>query len=243
MSSINVLMLASITIAFSHTVIGVDHYLPFIMIGKARKWSKKKVLLITGLCGIGHVVGSIILGFTGIALGSALGKLEQIESVRGSFAAWTLVCFGMIYAAWGMFQIMRGKSHTHEHIHEDGLIHHHEHNHQDKQHHHIHEKTDVKNSQQNQTIWTLFIIFVLGPCEPLIPILMYPAWEKNWWGLVLVTFSFSVVTITTMLLMVFAGMFLFDTSKLKNHFINKYANVIAGLTIAISGLAIQLLGI
>ena len=52
------------------------------------------------------------------------------------------------------------------------------------------------------TPWAMFIIFVLGPCEPLIPILMYPAADHSVAGMVWVAVVFSAVTIATMLGMV-----------------------------------------
>jgi nickel/cobalt transporter (NicO) family protein len=32
-----------------HTVIGPDHYLPFIVIGRARRWTLRKTLLVSSL--------------------------------------------------------------------------------------------------------------------------------------------------------------------------------------------------
>ena len=50
------------TIGFVHTVTGPDHYLPFVVIGRARNWRLKRTLGVTVLCGIGHVLGSVALG-------------------------------------------------------------------------------------------------------------------------------------------------------------------------------------
>ena len=91
------------------------------------------------------------------------------------------------------------------------------------------------------TPWALFVIFVLGPCEPLIPILMYPAARANVGGLILVTAIFAVVTISTMVGMVFLaerGIALLPLKKME-----RYAHVLAGLAIFSSGLAIRFLGL
>ncbi len=61
-----VLYLTAASIGFFHTLLGPDHYIPFIVISKARKWSMWKTNLITFLCGIGHVGSSILIGFIGI---------------------------------------------------------------------------------------------------------------------------------------------------------------------------------
>ena len=87
----------------------------------------------------------------------------------------------------------------------------------------------------------LFIIFVFGPCEPLIPILMYPAAKNSIFGLVLVTLVFGTVTIATMIgtvLLAMAGITFLPSTQL-----HRYAHPIGGATILLCGLAIQFLGL
>jgi hypothetical protein len=91
------------------------------------------------------------------------------------------------------------------------------------------------------TPWVLFLIFVFGPCEPLIPILMYPAAQSNISGSVLVSVLFSVVTIGTMMSIVLA--FKLGLNKINLKPIEKYSHLIAGAMIFFSGLAIQFLGL
>ena len=38
----------------------------------------------------------------------------------------------------------------------------------------------------------------IGPCEPLIPLLMYPAAQANLWSIVWVTAVFGITTLVTM---------------------------------------------
>ena len=83
-------------IGFFHTLLGPDHYLPFIFMGKARKWSMMKIAWITVLCGTGHVASSVGLGLIGIALGITVTRLAAIESFRGNLAAWALIAFGLV---------------------------------------------------------------------------------------------------------------------------------------------------
>ena len=111
----------------------------------------------------------------------------------------------------------------------------HEHNHH-KEHVHIHDREIVKT-----TPWILFLIFVFGPCEPLIPILMYPASQNNIPGAVFVSLVFASVTIATMMGVVFVFKFGFKRINLKP--VEKYNHVIAGSVILLSGLAIQFLGL
>lgn len=231
-----ILMATAASIGFLHTLFGPDHYLPFIVMSRSGKWSIKKTAFVTFLCGIGHVLGSVVLGLLGVALGVALARLELIESVRGELAAWFLIAFGLVYFVWGMRRAIRNKPHKHAHVHEDGTDHEHEHVHA-TEHIHVH----TRKNDKNLTPWVLFTIFVLGPCEPLIPILMFPAAKENIFGLLMVTAVFGVVTIVTMLVVVLIasyGVSIIPTSKLE-----RYVHAIAGATIGLSGMAIQFLGL
>ena len=233
-SEIAVLLTTAATIGFVHTLLGPDHYLPFIVMSKSGQWSLKKTSLITLLCGIGHVLGSVALGLLGIVLGLALTNLVGIEAIRGELAAWALIAFGLGYGAWGLRQALRNKQHTHTHVHEGGLVHSHGHTHQ-IEHAHVHGPTE------NMTPWVLFTIFVLGPCEPLIPLLMYPAAQSSLGGLLLVTTVFGAVTIATMMAIVLLsvrGLALLPTGGL-----SRYVHALGGGTIFLSGLAIKFLGL
>jgi len=165
---ITVLMLTAASIGFLHTLLGPDHYVPFIVMAKAKKWSYFKTTLITIICGLGHVGSSILLGILGVWLGVAVGKLELFESMRGNWAAWALIVFGFTYFIYGIHQAVKNKPHEHLHFHEDGNLHKHTHTH-GGQHAHVHEK----KGKSSYVPWALFIVFVLGPCEPLIPILPF----------------------------------------------------------------------
>ena len=234
-NEITLLAITAASIGFFHTLFGPDHYLPFIMMSKARNWSTPKTMLITFLCGLGHVGSSVILGIIGVSIGIAITKIEFFESFRGNLAAWAFIAFGMIYFIWGLRKAIRNKPHTHLHIHEDSTSHEHEHAHI-KDHSHVHE-----NKGKTITPWILFTIFVLGPCEPLIPILMYPAAKNNVGGLILVTSIFAAVTIATMMVVVYVtstGIKLIPMKKME-----KYSHAIAGAIILFSGLGIQFLGL
>lgn len=225
----------AVTIGFIHTLVGPDHYLPFIVMGEARKWTIRKTMFITFLCGIGHVLSSVFLGFIGIAAGISLSKLEFFESFRGNIAAWLLIAFGLVYMLISLRSLYRKKKHFHAHHHTDGTDHEHEHGHFSG-HSHIH-----LEDKKNLTPWILFLIFILGPCEPLIPLVMYPAAENNISGVVIVSLLFSAVTIATMMSVVLA--FRLGLSRINLKPLERYVNVIAGATILVSGVAIQFLGL
>lgn len=234
-NSIAILSVTAISLGFFHTLLGPDHYLPFIVLSQAKNWSLRKTMWITFFCGIGHVLSSVILGMVGILVGISVSKLVNVESFRGNIAAWLFIAFGLVYLVISIRNLVKKKKHTHTHHHFGGEKHVHEHDHSDE-HTHVHQSDVVKT-----TPWILFLIFVFGPCEPLIPILMYPAAENNIHGTILVSVLFSVVTIGTMMSIVLA--FKLGLNKINLKPVEKYSHVIAGGMILFSGLAIQFLGL
>jgi len=237
-ANLTVLTWTAASIAFMHTIIGPDHYLPFIVMSRARRWSMVKTSWVTILGGFGHVISSILLGAVGIGVGVGLNKLEFLESVRGDLAAWLFVLFGLGYMFWGIWRITGNRTHKHKHHHSNGTLHMHEHVHNLN---HSHQPGHDHTHRNNITPWILFTIFFLGPCEPLIPILMYPAAQASTWGIVQVSLVFGLITILTMLALVLLASYGLNFVKLGK--LEKYAHVIAGATILISGIGILFLGL
>ena len=207
------------SIGLVHTIIGVDHTLPFIMLARAQKWSLSRLLSITFLCGTGHVLSSVLLGLFGISIGVAIDRLEIIEARRGQMAAWLLIAFGLAYASWSLHRERKKRSSLYLDL-------------------------DLPSQRQRRrlaTVWGLFIVAVLGPCEPLIPILMAPAFDQMWTTVVGIILVFGLVTVGTMCLLVTIGYFGLKLPIFS--FLERYVHTASGLAIAGSGLAIMLLGI
>ncbi len=233
---LSILSLSAASIGILHTLFGPDHYLPFIMIARARSWSLLKTVWITFLCGLGHVFSSVIIGFIGIFLGITLTKLTALETIRGDLASWFLITFGLAFFVWGLHRAIKNKPHKHWHTHKNTDNHTHDHKHS-MEHSHVHDEQAGKNI----TPWILFIIFVFGPCEPLIPLLMYPAATNSIGGVLLVTGIFSTATIATML-----GVVIFSflgTNLIQLGRFERYTEAIAGITIVLSGVIIKIFGL
>jgi nickel/cobalt transporter (NicO) family protein len=231
-----ILLTTTISVALLHTLTGPDHYIPFIVIAKVRNWNMKKTILFTALCGFGHVGSSVLLGLIGIALGTAVGRLEFFEGVRGNIISWLFTSFGLLYMVWGIRNAYKNKSHKHVHYHIDEGFHIHEHKHHEE-HAHIHERDD----KVNLTPWILFTIFIFGPCEPLIPIVMYPASKHNYSEMIILTIIFSVVTIITMIALVMAVSYSFKFLPTK--MLERYSHALAGAAIFICGIGMLFLGL
>jgi nickel/cobalt transporter (NicO) family protein len=242
--SINILLASAATLGLLHTVIGPDHYLPFIVLGRAEGWTLRKTMFWTFVCGVGHVASSIVLGFVGVALGWALSSMTRFEAVRGNLAAWALIGFGFIYFVWGLWRAWKGHSHVHAHA--DGSLHDHPHPHDrvvDGGHGHERAQHDeaAHVARHRRTLWVLFTIFVLGPCEPLIPLLMAPAARHDMLGVAAVAGLFGGITVGMMMVMVALGTL--GVRLIRIEALERHAHALAGFAIFVSGLLIQLLGV
>lgn len=234
-----------------HTLLGPDHYVPFVAMSRARGWSLGRTVCITAACGLGHIAGSVALGAVGIATGWAIAGLEGIEATRGSVAGWLLLGFGLAYLAWGLRRAVRNRPHSHWHGHADGTVHLHRHVHA-ADHAHVHTGVETASPpdglvgksppERSVTPWVLFVIFVFGPCEPLIPLLMYPAATAGWQSVALVTAVFAASTLVVMLGAVVV--LRFGLVRLASHAVasglERYADALAGAAVTLCGVAVTL---
>ncbi len=246
----SVLLITALTLGVGHTAIGVDHTLPFVALGRARRWSLGWTLSVTAVCGVGHVLSSVAIGYLGWVFGATLGRLAEVEATRGSLAAWLLIAFGVVYAVFGWLRMDRG-DHQHVHVHVDGTIHSHGHDHprptERVVHQHRHGATrSIARLGGGRLVPALFVIFLLGPCEALIPLMFAESLGGDWASALLIAAAFSGATLVTMLALVALGHWGLGTLSGSAHRLErfeKHLNWSAGVAIALSGLGIQLLGI
>ena len=118
------------------------------------------------------------------------------------------------------------------------MVHRHPHTHAQAAHVHPH---PAGRQQSSAALWTLFVIFVLGPCEPLIPLMLAPAALHDWTSVAIVCAAFAAVTVGAMLAVVAAAYV--GLARVALPAAAGHGDLLAGLAIAGSGVAIQTLGI
>ena len=193
-----------------HTILGPDHYVPFVAMARAGGWSMAKTLRVTLACGLGHLAGSIVLGISGLALGLAAARFEPIESVRGAVAGWLLIVGGAALLGWGCLRAAVP--------HDAGA----------------HPACDATSVWAP---WAAFLVFVFGPCEPLIPLVMLPAARASGWAVAAVITAFVAATLATMVAAVWAmrrGVGLVRAPRLA-----RFADMLAGLAILACGVLVR----
>jgi sulfite exporter TauE/SafE len=227
---LQILITAAITIACLHTVTGPDHYLPFIALSKARGWSFARTLMWTIICGCGHVWSSVLLGLGGAAIGWSLSKLHWFENVRGGVAGWVLLCFGLVYGIWGLLRAYQNKPHKHFDSYEEGIY----------VYEHKHGQAVQTSERYKVTPWVMFIIFLLGPCEPMIPLLYYPAATGSFFGMLVLIIVYTIFTLATMVAMVLMGYY--GIAFLHTEKLERFMHALGGLTIFICGAGMLWMG-
>jgi uncharacterized membrane protein YqjE len=154
-----------------------------------------------------------------------------VETIRGGLAAWILLAFGLIYCIWGIIKGRQNSKHKHFDVYDDGSIYVFEHK---------HGEVVSPKERHRLTPWVMLLIFVLGPCEPMIPLLYYPAAKNSLYAMFLLIIVYTAFTLVTMVVMVTMGYYSF--SLLKTNKLERYMHALGGLTIFICGSGMVLMG-
>lgn len=128
---------------------------------------------------------------------------------RNSLAAWILIVTGILYVLFGLRKTFQSRN-------RDAIF------------------IDEKNNGRIR--WILFLVFVLGPCEPLIPLMMHPAVMSQPRAVILTAGIFSLGTILTMLALVMGGCFGWNRFGLKME--GRFGYAAAGVLMIFSGAAV-----
>jgi hypothetical protein len=206
------LVLSTVSTAFFHAL-APDHWLPFVVLGKSSHWSRARLAFLTFLAGLGHVFSSLLIGLLGLLMGWRLVSIQASDATRAQVAVWALIGFGAAYALWGM----KHAQHPHPHL----------------------EVRDAMRMYAVRRFWTLFAIVVFGPCEPMVP-LMFLAFASGWGAVVFISLLFSLVTVGMVVgqsLLAFAG-----AQWFWNPWLQRYAHVLAGLVIVLTGVFVMVSG-
>ena len=206
-----ILALAATAAAFGavHTAANPAHYLPFVAIGKSHGWGLPKILAFAVACGMGHLLSSVAVGGLGIAFGAGVGEASFLDAVREDIMKWAFLAFAAVYFFFGLRVSISGRGRMHCCESDVGA-------------------KKIGGLSDKASFWTLFLIFTLGPCEILAPLVMVSASEGDWAGVASVAAAFSVSTVATMLAMTAAVMFGLGFVKGGGEFFQKWGRALSG---------------
>ena len=145
------------------------HWLPFVVIGRARGWSRRRTLGAVALAGGGHILATTVLGVALARFGWEIN--ERFDAAFHWAVAALLVGLG----AWLAFRAPHG--HGCDHCEGRKLI---------------PEPTD------RAALWGLFLTLTLSPCELFLPVYLTAA-PYGWPGIAWLSAVLAVATLTGMI--------------------------------------------
>jgi len=205
-----------------------DHWLPFVLMARSRRWSLAKTLSLAGASGILHVILAVGLGLLVAVTGRQgaeaaarrMGERLEVLSPAG------LALFGFLYgfASW-----RRERRHHPAHPPSDrpGPL-------PDEAHHHGHLLERWFSGTSSG--WALVLVIGLSPCALALPILLASAATLRLGGVLLVAAGFSLAMTASMLTVTWAGFV--SARKFDFPFLTRYGDLISGLLIALVGGAV-----
>lgn len=162
------LILAMLAVTAVHALMPT-HWLSFVLVARAQRWSRRKMLEVVLVSGLGHVTTTALVGLAAAALGKELHR--HAEKLDTPLPALILLAFGLYYLVVGW----RREGHRHcGHDHSDDPI-----------------------MADRVAAWALFVEMAVSPCETLIPV-FFASGQLPWATLVVMALVMSGLTIVFM---------------------------------------------
>lgn len=222
------------TVAFFHAAIPT-HWLPFVLVARARNWSRTKTLMVTTVAGLGHVALTSLLG---LAIAWFGFQLEE----KVDWFPWLAGGLLLLIAVFYFWRQWTGR----------GIMHHHppgSHHHADEhcgenpgQSHWDDELTGSTLVSDKAGEWAatsgLFVMLTLSPCEGFLPVYLSGV-QFGWRGFVVLSVILAVATLAGMTLFTWLALVGFDRFRLKTF--ERFEAGLLGFLFAILGILIVVL--
>jgi len=228
----SLLLLTAASTAALHTLIP-DHWLPFVLVGRARGWSSRRTAAVSGLSAIVHTLLSAGLGIAALAIGQTAARAVGAGLARASGVL--LVLFGAAYAVWawrkgGHFHPGGALLHRPDEASRcdgrEGVV--------SEEHLHYHADDAWIRADATKGAAALALIVGLNPCVLVLPIMVATA-EQGTAAVVLVTLAYSLTTIALMVGLSVAGVA--GARRLPVPAVARHMETASGVLIALVGAA------
>jgi hypothetical protein len=218
------------TVAFFHAAIPT-HWLPFVLVARARGWGRAKTIGVAVMAGLGHVALTTLLG-----LGIAWFGF-QLDEKLGHLFPWIAGGILVAIGAFFFWRQWRGGGICHHalpgghHRPSERCGHESDHTHWDDE---LHDSALVSaKSGDWAAAGGLFIMLTFSPCEGFLPVYLSGV-QFGWRGFVVLSLILAVGTFTGMLLFTWLALVGLERLRLKS-----FEHVEAGLL----GALFSLLGV
>lgn len=227
--------LTGFTVAFFHAAIPT-HWLPFVLVARARQWSRTKTMGVTLFAGIGHVMLTSLLGL-GIAWFSF-----QLDARLGAAFPWVIGGLLIAIGAFYFWRQLSGRGVQHHHL----LGGHHRATEQcGHEHGHSHWDAELNESplaSRKSGDWAaisgLFVMLTLSPCEGFLPVYVSGV-QFGWRGFFVLSAILAVGALLGMLL--FTWLTLVGLERLEVKQFERYESALLGVLFCALGVLIIVL--
>lgn len=203
------ILVSGFAVAFLHAAIPT-HWLPFVLVARARSWSRTKTLAVTAGAGLGHVALTSLLGLAIAWFGF------RLDEAAGHTFPWIA---GGILIAIGLYYLWRQWS-------GGGICHHHVADEHKKHCAHgerdpSHWDEELKDSRlvservdDRTAIGGLFVMLTLSPCEGFLPFYLSGV-RFGWSGFFILSAILAVGALGAMLLFTWFAMMGLERIKIR----------------------------
>ncbi|MBI5768219.1 MAG: hypothetical protein HZA93_10515 [Verrucomicrobia bacterium] len=231
-SVLTTLAATGFAVAFLHAAIPT-HWLPFVLVARARQWGRAKTLTVTVAAGLGHVALTTLLGALVAWLGFQLG--DRLGQAFPWIAGGALLVIGGYY----FWRQIRGGGICHHHP--PGSSHHaDEHCGEAKEHSHWEDEMKDSALVTNRAddwaaIGGLFVMLTLSPCEGFLPVYL-SAVQFGWRGFLVLSAILAVAALAGML--IFTWLALLGFEKIEVRSFERYEAALLGTVFAVLGVLV-----
>ena len=188
-----------------------DHWIPLVAVSKTEKWSRRESLLATTLVGIPHTISTVGIG---IIVGLIGYKISSSYEMVGRIVAPSILgILGLIYI---FLDFKRQRQHNFIKI------------------------GEFSRKSKFAVIAPLATALFLSPCVA-IGAYYFVAGGFGWFGIAMVSATYLIVTVGTMILMVNLG--LKGIERIRWHFLEQHERLVTGIVLVILGIFIYFVGV
>ena len=225
------------SVAFFHAAIPT-HWLPFVLVSRARGWSRAKTLAVTVFAGMGHVALTSLLGLAIAWFGF------QLDEHAGELFTWIVGGLLIAIGAYYFWQQVRGGGVRHHHFiggqHRPSATCGH-----DQAEANSHWDTELKESplaSRKSGDWAaisgLFVMLTLSPCEGFLPVYLSGV-HFGWTGFFVLSGILAVATLCGMLLFTWLTLLGFERFSVKQF--ERYEAALLGVIFTVLGVLMLVL--
>jgi hypothetical protein len=226
---ISTVIAAGFAVALAHAAIPT-HWLPFVLAGRAQRWSRTRVVAVVAVAGGAHVLFTTLLGALIVWFGIEVS--EDAGAVILQIAGGVLIATGGYY----IWRHLSGSKHAHHHslsrLWDRGT---HEHVTSDGSHHPAH-----RHRTDQMAVLSLVSMLTFSPCESFLPVYLSGV-PYGWSGFVLLSGTLAVATLGSMIALTWLTAT--GLERIRLGWLDRYENLIVGSLLLILGITVLVIEI